>query len=297
MEFRAKTRVRLSKLDWILLIGIAGGLYYAVGISDFSIGYKWNWKVIPQYFFRFDSSLRTWVPNLLVQGLFTTIRISIWSSLLAILIGICMGLIIRSESLYLRLIGRTYVELVRNTPPLVLIFIFYFFFGNQLMVLFGVEEFVAARSEGTKRALAFLFAPESQFAAFLSALFTMAVYEGAYMTEIVRAGLDSVTRGQWEAADAIGLRSWPKYRHIILPQAFRTILPALAGQFISTIKDSAIVSVISIQELTFQGLELMSATYLTFEIWITITLMYFSLTAVCSYAAHRLEKRLRKEGN
>jgi polar amino acid transport system permease protein len=83
-------------------------------------------------------------------------------------------------------------------------------------------------------------------------------------------------------------------RFVILPQAVRMVLPPLAGQFISTIKDSAIVSVISIQELTFQGMELMAATYLTFEIWITITLMYFALTFGCSLLARRLELALRR---
>ncbi|MCK4622153.1 MAG: ABC transporter permease subunit [Desulfuromonadales bacterium] len=83
-------------------------------------------------------------------------------------------------------------------------------------------------------------------------------------------------------------------RHIILPQAFQRMIPPLAGQAISTIKDSAIVSIISIQELTFQGMELMAATYLTFEVWITVTLLYFLLTYSCSWLAGRLELRLRR---
>jgi polar amino acid transport system permease protein len=122
---------------------------------------------------------------------------------------------------------------------------------------------------------------------------TLAVYEGAYMAEIIRAGVQSVERGQWEAAYALGLTKGDQFRFVILPQAFRTISPALAGQFISTIKDSAIVAVISVQELTFQGLELMSATYRTFEIWITITILYFALTATCSFLARLLERSLR----
>lgn len=85
---------------------------------------------------------------------------------------------------------------------------------------------------------------------------------------------------------------WQTLRLVILPQAVRQILPPLAGQFISTIKDSSIVAVISIQELTFQGMELMAATYMTFEIWITITAMYFVLTMACSLAVSKLEIRL-----
>jgi polar amino acid transport system permease protein len=83
-------------------------------------------------------------------------------------------------------------------------------------------------------------------------------------------------------------------RYVILPQAIQRILPPLAGQFISTIKDSSIVAVISIQELTFQGMELMSATYFTFEIWITITVLYLILTLSCSLAVERLEIFMRR---
>jgi len=130
----------------------------------------------------------------------------------------------------------------------------------------------------------------------LSALITLAIFEGAYITEIIRAGIQSIEKGQWEASYALGLSPWRQMRHIILPQATRRILPPLAGQFISTIKDSAIVSVISIQELTFQGMELMSATYLTFEVWITITGMYFVMTLCLSLGVERFELRMRRSG-
>ncbi len=106
----------------------------------------------------------------------------------------------------------------------------------------------------------------------------MAIYEGAYISEIVRGGINGVSKGQWEAAWSMGLSQAQTFRLVVLPQAFRRTAFPLAGQFISTIKDSAIVSVISVQELTFQGMELMAATFLTFEIWITITLLYFLLT-------------------
>ncbi len=290
---KIKKRFRFNALDLILLIGIAVGIVLAVNHALVSLDYKWNWGVIPQYFFRFDRSSNRWVSNLLMTGFFTTIRLAIWSSLFALIIGIAFGLMIRSKSLYLKLLGQSYVELIRNTPPLVLIFIFYFFFGSQIMTLLEVDVFISTRSEGSKQVLEFLFAPQGQFSAFLSAILTMALYEGAYMAEIIRAGLDAVPKGQWEAADSLGMNARGKYIYVILPQAFRIILPAMAGQFISTIKDSAIVSVISIQELTFQGMELMSATYLTFEIWITITVMYFVLTFLCSLGAGKLEKNLR----
>jgi polar amino acid transport system permease protein len=162
------------------------------------------------------------------------------------------------------------------------------------MTALRVDDFIRTHSGSTQTFLSMLFVPPSQFSAFLSALITLALYEGAYITEIIRAGIQSIEKGQWEASSALGLSWWQQMHYIILPQATQRILPALAGQFISTIKDSAIVSVISIQELTFQGMELMAATYLTFEVWITITLLYFILTFMCSLIVERFEVHLQK---
>jgi polar amino acid transport system permease protein len=205
-----------------------------------------------------------------------------------------MGLLRVSSGLFNRLIGGTYVEIVRNLPPLVLVFIFYFFIGDQILPALGAERLVSGLSGSGRSLLQVLFAPPALLVPFLSALVTLAVFEGAYMTEIVRSGIQSIETGQWEAAAALGFTKAQQMRHIILPQAVQRILPPLAGQFISTIKDSAIVSVISIQELTFQGMELMATTYFTFEIWITITGLYLLLTLSCSLAVERLEIRLRK---
>jgi polar amino acid transport system permease protein len=144
------------------------------------------------------------------------------------------------------------------------------------------------------RAVNFLFSEPARFSEFLSAIVTLSIYEGAYIAEIIRSGIQSVDKGQWEAAYSLGLSTTRQYTVVILPQAIRKILPALAGQFISAIKDSAIVAVISIQELTFQGLELMSATYLVFEVWITITVLYFILTAAASFGARKIEARLSR---
>ena len=291
-----KTKKAVTPLDVVLTILFVGmGLYllYRVNVG---LNYKWNWSTIPQYLFRYDPQQESWLPNMLMQGFFTTIRLSFWGTILATLLGTMMGLFRLSHCLFRRLVGGTYVELIRNLPPLVLIFLFYFFISDQIMPVLSVEEFIHARSESTKTILAFLFAPAAQFPAFLSALVTLAVFEGAYITEIVRAGIQSIEKGQWEVSSALGFSRKQQLRYIILPQAVQRILPPLAGQFISTIKDSAIVSVISIQELTFQGIELMSATYLTFEVWITITLLYLSLTLSLSLAIGRLEIYMEQKG-
>ena len=275
----------------VLFLGAVGYVFYRIQAG---LHYDWNWEAIPQYLLRYDEASGEWVPNMLLQGLFTTIRLSFWGVLLATLIGGVMGLCRVSRRLFFRLIGGAYVGLTRNLPPLVLIFIFYFFVSSQIMPLLRVDDLLADSPEGVRDVLTFLFARPAAFSTFLSALMTLAVFEGAYIAEIVRAGIQSIDRGQWEASAALGLNRWQQLRRVILPQAVRRILPPLAGQFISTIKDSAIVSVISIQELTFQGLELMAATYLTFEIWITIAALYLLLSLTLSLGVDRLEIRLRR---
>ena len=289
-----RSRIRFTALDAIIAVILtAGGVFIAYRIKA-GLNYSWEWGAIPQYLFRFDSEAGRWVPNLLMEGLFTTIRLSFWGTILATIFGVFMGLFRTSSSLFKRLLGGTYVELTRNIPPLVLIFIFYFFLSSQIVPFLGVDEWIITRSDRTKAILTFLFAPPASFSTFLSALVTLAIFEGAYITEIVRAGIQSIEKGQWEASYALGLSRSQQVIHIVLPQAIRKILPPLAGQFISTIKDSAIVSVISIQELTFQGMELMASTYLTFEIWITITVLYLILALVLSLAVERLEIFMRR---
>lgn len=289
-----RQRNHLTWLDGVLALMIATFTAYVLYRLRIGLHYRWNWAAIPQYLFRYDEGGGGWVPNLLMQGLFTTIRLSIWSTLLATILGAVMGLCRVSPRLFRRLLGRTYVESIRNLPPLVLIFIFYFFLSDQIMTALGIESFTESLSHESKNLLGALFGPVSQMPAFFSAVITLAVFEGAYITEIVRAGIQSIETGQWEASYALGLSRWQQLRHIILPQAAKRILPPLTGQFISTIKDSAIVSVISVQELTFQGMELMSSTYLIFEIWITITVLYFVLTFGLSSAAGHLERIMRR---
>jgi len=287
-------KAKFTTLDLILSFMLLSAVAYVVYKIHTGFSYQWNWGAIPQYFLRYDAETQSWVPNILLQGLFTTIRLSIWATIFATLIGATMGLFRVSTHLFRRLIGGTYVELIRNLPPLIIIFIFYFFIGDQILPLLGVEEFIRNSSESTRAVFSVFFARPPLFSAFLSALITLSIFEGAYITEIVRAGIQSIEKGQWEASAALGFTRWQQMRYVVLPQAVQRILPPLAGQFISTIKDSAIVSVISIQELTFQAMELMASTYLTFEIWITITIMYLLLTLSCSLAVERLELYMRR---
>lgn len=289
-----KVQPRFTTLDALLITaGVLGVGFFAWRVET-GLDYDWRWGLLAQYLVRFDEAAGRWVPGLVTEGLFTTVRLAVWTMLFATLAGLVMGLARTARALFPRMLGWTYVSLVRNTPPLVLIFIFYFFLADQIMTALHVDAAIRALPPWLQEALSWVAAPTSRMPNFLAALLTMAVYEGAFITEHVRAGIQSVERGQREAAYALGLTRWQQMRHVILPQAFSRIVPPLAGQFISTIKDTAIVSVISVQELTFQGLELMAATYMTFEIMITVTALYLVLTLTCSALARKLELKLRQ---
>jgi polar amino acid transport system permease protein len=287
-------KVRFRWLDAVIIAALAAfGVFIGYRIKV-GLNYKWHWASIPQYLVFRNPDTGRWAANYILQGLFTTLRLSIWATILATLIGIVLGVFRTTKSLFLRMIGRTYVEITRNLPPLVLVFIFYFFVADQIMPLLGLEPFVRSISPRAQAVLEVLFAPVSRFTQFISSAVTIAVFEGAYITEIIRAGIESVERGQREAAYALGLSWLDQMRLIILPQAIKRILPALAGQFISTIKDSAIVAAISIQELTYQGMQLAVSTHFTFEVWLLVAVLYLVLTLTLSLGVSRLESRLRR---
>jgi len=293
LEALLRRSLRWGWLDTLLLLALIALIAYLGYRVSVGLEYRWNWQVIPQYLLRRDSD-GAWVPNMLLQGLFTTIRLSFWSLMLALPFGVVAGLLRISPHLFNRLLGGTYVSLLRNLPPLVLIFIFFFFISDQILPQINIGARLYAAPDWLQTLVPVLVSPIDQIETFVAAAFTLALFEGAYVAEIVRAGIKSIERGQWEAARALGMRRWQILRTVILPQALQRMIPPLTGQAISTIKDSAIVAVISVQELTFQGLELMAATYLTFEVWLTVTALYFLLTYSCSTLAGRLELRLRR---
>ena len=280
----------VTVLDILLLTIIVGFFAFIAYRLFFALNYKWNWTIIPTYLVRFDAEKQRWTANVLLEGFLTTIKLSLWGTLLAALLGFFIGLCRLSPRLFLRLIGRTYVESIRNTPPLVLVFIFYYFVSDQLLAMVGMEELFRASTGTTRAVLTFLFAEPNLVNQFLSGVLTLALFQGAYIAEIVRAGIQAVDTGQWEAGKALGLTKGQLLRHIILPQATRIMLPPLASEFINTIKWSSIVSIISIQELTFQGLQVMASTQATIEVWLTISAMYLALCLSLSLFVRRLEK-------
>jgi len=181
--------------------------------------------------------------------------------------GLIIGVLCGMASLYRRrwvtLPVHVYVETFRCTPLLVQIYIIYFFVGSML-----------------------------RLSAFTAGTAALAIFAGAYVAEIVRAGIQSIHKGQMEAARSLGMSYAQAMRHIILPQAFKRIIPPLAGQFISLIKDSSLVSVIALADLMFQGQQAVAKTYYAFEIYFTVAFLYLVMTFTLSMATQYVERRL-----
>jgi len=246
-------------LQFILLVAVL--VWLGLQGAD-NIGYNWQWYRIPRYLYTIDESGFT--PGPLLQGLGVTLQISAISLVFALIIGLLTALFRLSNSFVARGLALFYLETNRNTPLLIQIFFIYFVLGPTL----GLERMV-------------------------SAVLALSLFEGAYASEIFRSGFLSVPAGQIEAAKSIGLSTLNIYRHIIIPQAIRTILPPLTSQAISLIKDSALVSTIAIYDLTMHAQALIAETYLTFEIWFTVAVMYLAITLFLSVLVGILEKRLK----
>ena len=214
-----------------------------------------------------------WKPGLLIIGLWITIKLSVIATILGIIIGIIGGLSRISSNPAFRWTTIFYVELIRGSPLMVQILIWYFVVGtliNDLLAGWGM----------------------GRISAFWYGVASLACFAGAYVTEIVRAGIQSIHRGQTEAARSLGMSYAQSMLHIILPQAMRRILPPLAGQFISLIKDSSLLGIIAIRELTKAAREGVAASLQPFEIYLVAGLLYLVLTFTLSMYVQRLEKRM-----
>ena len=286
-------RIRSTHLiDIAVISAVIGFIVYVVYRVDTVLVYNWYWGFIPDYILRWDEELGRYAPNLLLKGLFTTFRLAVWSLLLASLIGVIMGVMRTSKRLFPRMVSRLYVEFIRNMPPVVFLFIFYFFISSQLIPILGIDEISVRASPTTLVFLEIAFGPPELFSNVISGIICLAIFEAAYITEIVRAGIQSIDRGQIEAGQSIGLSQFQVLRWIVLPQAVQRMVPPLAGQFITLIKDSSLVSLISIQELTFLAQEVAYSTQYVFEIWIFVAVMYFCICYLLAWLFGRLEKRL-----
>lgn len=283
---------RLHWADWLILAVLAGFAAVIWWRIDGTLNYRWQWDRIPNYILRWDAEDGRWVANLLLQGLITTIRIAVYASVPALILGIVLGMARCAQNLAVRMLARTYLELLRNIPPVVVIFIFYFFLSEQIIVAFGIEAWARgiARSDNPV-VWEFLFGDMRRFPSLVSGVIVLALFESAFVGEIVRAGIQSIPRSQREAARAIGMGRIDEMRFIVLPQAMRKVVPPMSNQFISLVKDSSIISLISVQELTYKTVELVSSTRMIFEAWLTTAALYFLLCFGLSLAFRRLERR------
>ena len=209
----------------------------------------------------------------MVVGLWITLKISVIATILGIIIGIIGGLSRISFNPALRWSAIVYVEIIRGSPLMVQIILWYFVLGTVINDLLA--------SSGLGRLPAFWYGVAS-----------LACFAGAYVTEIVRAGIQSIHRGQTEAARSLGMSYGQSMLHVILPQALRRILPPLAGQFISLIKDSSLLGIIAIREVTKAAREVVTASLQPFEVYLVLLALYLVLTFSLSMALQRLEKRM-----
>ena len=230
-----------------------------------NLGYNWQWYRIPRYLGTFEQGI--WQIGPLLRGLLITLKVVMASLLLSMVIGLLVALMRLTRSPVARALALIYLELVRNTPLLVQIFLIYF----VLSPILGIERFTAA-------------------------VLALSLFEGAYASEIFRAGILAIPLGQWEAAASLGMVPRQRYWHIVLPQALSNMAPPLTSQGISLIKDSALVSTSAIYDLSMRGQQLVAESFLTFEVWFTIALIYLCLTLSLSAVVRLLEWRLDSPG-
>ena len=286
-----RRRVHFDWLDLAVIMMIGWAIWWFIDRIDGTLKYRWDWSIIPRFLVKTDLKTGATVPNVLLEGLFTTLRLAVWGLLLAMLIGLVMGMARTSKRLFFRLIAGTYVMLVRNIPPLVFVFIVVFFVASQLLTPLGINNAIARMSPEAKAWMSILFGPPRLIENFLSGLVCLSLFAGAYVTEIVRAGIESVPRSQLEAGESLVLTRWEIMRFIVMPQALRKVLPPLAGQFIQMVKDSSLVSLVSVQELSFMAMDIQVSTQKVFEVLIFTGGLYFVICYGLSLLFGYLERR------
>lgn len=203
----------------------------------------------------------------LIDGLIVTLEISAMAAILAFAIGSLLAFMRISNFQFLKDIATVYIAIIRGTPLLVQIFIFYFIIAT----IFELERFVAGAV-------------------------SLGLFFGAYIAEVLRGAIQSIDKGQYEAAKSLGMNYRQTMIYIIMPQALKRALPTLVGEMIALIKDSSLVSVISITDLTKVGREIVANTFSPFETWLIIAAVYFSITFMLTLLGHKIEARMKKQG-
>lgn len=249
--------------DLAIYLLIVAAAVWGLRVASDAQNYNWQWYNMPRHLYLLHDG--TFYPGPLLRGLLTTVQISAGAMLIAAVLGLLIALLGMSRSVVGRWLARAYIEVVRNIPILVLLFLFYF----VIAPIFGLERFMAG-------------------------MLTLALYEAAFAAEIYRAGIEGVARGQREAAAAIGLSRAQQMRYVVLPQSVPLILPPMTNLAINLIKHSAIVSVIAIFDLANEGRNIISETFMVFEVWFTVALIYLVITTTLSFIATALERRFAR---
>ncbi len=208
-----------------------------------------------------------WVPGPLVNGLIVTLKISALGGLIAFLFASILAFMRISKFPLLQYIASSYITVIRGTPLLVQIFIFYFIIAT----IFDLPRFYAGAM-------------------------SLGLFYAAYIAEVLRGAIQSIDQGQHEAAKSLGMNYVQTMGSIIMPQALKRALPTLVGEVIALVKDSSLVSVISITDLTKVGREIVANTFSPFETWLIVAAMYFAITSILSFAGHRWEKKMKLRG-
>lgn len=249
--------------DWSVFVAGLAVIGWAVWNGAQSMGYNWQWYRVPRAFYRVIDGEVIWGP--LTKGLLVTLEITLWAAPIALAIGLATALLRLSRSYAGHALATIYLETVRNTPLLVQMYLFYF----VLSPILGLDRF-------------------------WTGVLCLAVFEASFISEILRGGVLSVHRGQWEAAEALGLKRRAVYQRVVLPQALPVMAPPLTSALVNLVKNSAIVSTIAVFDLTNQARNVISDTFLSFEIWFAVAAVYLSITISLSVVAARLEARARR---
>ena len=223
-----------------------------------------------------------------VKGVWTTLFVTVVGFSLSCLLGLCLAMLGLSDSKILRQIARFYVEIIRGIPMLVLLF---------YIAFVGAPAIVATWNFLTSplQTLGF-FDPMiiRDFPLMWRAIVALMIGYSAFLSEVFRAGIQAVDKGQIEAAKSLGLSRWQRFRFVIFPQAIRTILPPLGNDFIAMVKDSSLVSVLGVSDVTQLGKVYASGSFRFFETYSIVAYIYLVMTIGLSLALRNLEKRLRK---
>jgi polar amino acid transport system permease protein len=257
-------RARSRATDVAVFVLVVGGLLWLIVEGAGSMNYRWQWHRVPQFIVRVIDD--EWIEGPLLRGLLVTVQISGLAMAIALAWGFFVA-VLRMGGTWSGKVLSVYVEVVRNTPILVQIFVFYFVLGPIL----GINRFWVG-------------------------VLTLALFEATFVAEVIRGGILSVARGQWEAARAVGLTERQVYTDVILPQAVPLMLPPMTGILVNLIKHSAIVSAIAMFDLATEGRNIIADTFMTFEIWLTVAGIYLVMTVALSSLAQGLEFWLRRRG-